>query len=181
MIHTPIAFIGDIIIAWALYVLLAPVNRALSLLTVWFQLVYAGVALCAVFGLLDVYHLLATPYWYTRQGLGVFARLMILAMTAAISSMIAVLATNTATKAMSKPTFNSEYDGESQDLGTCRLLGEVPYGVPSRVPVHRHFPAKRCRDIAFLVGPLHLRLSPRPVCGIRPPMACDHPIGLPLR
>jgi Domain of unknown function (DUF4386) len=65
-----ISFIGDIIITWALYVLVAPVNRALSLLTAWFQLVYAGVALCAVFGLLDVYHLLATPYYLNLFGSG---------------------------------------------------------------------------------------------------------------
>jgi hypothetical protein len=65
-----ISFIGDVIIAWAVYVLLAPVNRALSLLTAWFQLVYAAVALCAVFGLLDVYHLLATPSYLTVFGSG---------------------------------------------------------------------------------------------------------------
>jgi hypothetical protein len=63
-----ISFIGDVVIAWALYILLAPVNRALSLLTAWFQLVYAAVALCSVFGLLDVYHLLATPYYLTLFG-----------------------------------------------------------------------------------------------------------------
>jgi hypothetical protein len=40
-----IGFIGDVVIARALYVLLAPVNRALSLLTAWFQLLYATVAL----------------------------------------------------------------------------------------------------------------------------------------
>jgi hypothetical protein len=65
-----ISFIGDVIIAWALYVLLAPVNKALSLLAAWFQLVYAAVALCSVFGLLDVYHLLATPYYLTVFGSG---------------------------------------------------------------------------------------------------------------
>jgi len=63
-----ISFIGDIVIAWALYVLLAPVNRALSLLAAWFQLAYAAVALCAVFGLLEVYNLLATPYYLTVFG-----------------------------------------------------------------------------------------------------------------
>jgi Domain of unknown function (DUF4386) len=38
-------FIEDINIAWALYVLLAPVNRAVSLLAALFWLVYAGVAI----------------------------------------------------------------------------------------------------------------------------------------
>ena len=33
------SFIGDVILAWALYVLFAPVNRALSLLASWCQLV----------------------------------------------------------------------------------------------------------------------------------------------
>jgi hypothetical protein len=65
-----ISFIGDVILAWALYVLLAPVNRALSLLASWCQLVYAGVALCSVFGLLNVYHLLANPYYLTLFGAG---------------------------------------------------------------------------------------------------------------
>ena len=65
-----ISFIGDVIIAWALYVLLAPVNRALSLLAAWCQLVYAAVALCSVFSLLNVYHLLVTPYYLTLFGSG---------------------------------------------------------------------------------------------------------------
>ena len=63
-----LSFIGDVVIAWALYVLLAPVNKSLSLLTSWFQLVYTAVALCGVFGLLDVYHLLSTPYYLTAFG-----------------------------------------------------------------------------------------------------------------
>ena len=65
-----ISFIGDVIIAWALYVLLAPVNRPLSLLTAWCQLVYAAGALCSVFSLLNVYHLLVTPYYLTLFGSG---------------------------------------------------------------------------------------------------------------
>ena len=65
-----ISFIGDVIIAWALYILLAPVNRALSLLTAWCQLVYAAVALCSVFSLLNVYHLLVNPYYLTLFGSG---------------------------------------------------------------------------------------------------------------
>ncbi|HEV2619340.1 MAG TPA: DUF4386 domain-containing protein, partial [Acidobacteriaceae bacterium] len=58
------------IVGWALYHLLAPVNRALSLLASWFQLVYAGVGLCSIFGLLNVYHLLATPYYQAIFGAG---------------------------------------------------------------------------------------------------------------
>jgi hypothetical protein len=63
-----ISFVGDIILAWALYFLLAPVNRALSLLASWCQLVYAAAALCSVFSLLNVYHLLITPYYLTLFG-----------------------------------------------------------------------------------------------------------------
>jgi len=32
-----ISFICDLIVAWALYVLLIPVNRSVSLLTAWFR------------------------------------------------------------------------------------------------------------------------------------------------
>jgi Domain of unknown function (DUF4386) len=56
-----INFIEDIIIAWALYVLLSPVNRAVSLLAALFRLVYAGVAIVATFNLVVVYRMLTTP------------------------------------------------------------------------------------------------------------------------
>src|SRR5690348_4925262 len=48
----------DIVIAWALYVLLAPVNRALSLLTAWFRLVYTVIALSGLMNLVTVWRLL---------------------------------------------------------------------------------------------------------------------------
>ena len=53
-----ITFVGDIVVAWALYVLLAPVNRALSMLTAWFRLAYTLVALFALFKLVTVYRLI---------------------------------------------------------------------------------------------------------------------------
>jgi Domain of unknown function (DUF4386) len=62
------SFIGDVVLAWSLYVLLAPVNKALSLLTAWFQLVYAGIAIVAVLNLVAVYHLLTTPDYLTAFG-----------------------------------------------------------------------------------------------------------------
>jgi branched-subunit amino acid permease len=40
-----ITFIEDVVIAWALYYLLAPVNRSMSLLTTWFRLIYTAVVL----------------------------------------------------------------------------------------------------------------------------------------
>jgi hypothetical protein len=55
-----ICFIEDVVIAWALYVLLVPVNRAVSLLTAWFRLMYTAIALFAVLSLVTVYRLLHT-------------------------------------------------------------------------------------------------------------------------
>jgi len=63
-----ITFIEDIVIAWALYVLLAPVNRALSLLTAWFRLVYAAMVLAATLNLATVDRLVATPDFLTAFG-----------------------------------------------------------------------------------------------------------------
>lgn len=56
-----ISLVGDIVVAWSLYVLLAPVNRALSLLAAWFQLVYAAMSLAAVANLGTLYRLLLVP------------------------------------------------------------------------------------------------------------------------
>ena len=64
------SFIGDVVLAWSLYVLLAPVNKAVSLLAAWFQLVYAGIAIVAVVNLVAVYHLLGTPDYLTAFGPG---------------------------------------------------------------------------------------------------------------
>jgi hypothetical protein len=65
-----ITFIEDVVIAWALYVLLVPVNRAVSLLTAWFRLVYTAVALFAWLNLVTVYRLLHTPDYLTVFGSG---------------------------------------------------------------------------------------------------------------
>ena len=54
-------FIEDIVVAWALYVLLAPVNRSLSLLAAWLRLIYAGLALVGTMNLVTVYRVLNTP------------------------------------------------------------------------------------------------------------------------
>jgi hypothetical protein len=53
-----IVFIFDVVVAWALYVLLIPVNRSVSLLTAWFRLVYTAIALFALLKLVAVYRLL---------------------------------------------------------------------------------------------------------------------------
>ena len=49
----------DVIVAWALHVLLEPVNKSLSLLAAWFRLVYAAVFSIALMPLLAVLHLLS--------------------------------------------------------------------------------------------------------------------------
>ena len=53
--------LGDVVMAWGLYVLLAPINRAVSLLASWLQLIYAAMALAAVVNLALVYRLLFVP------------------------------------------------------------------------------------------------------------------------
>jgi Domain of unknown function (DUF4386) len=63
-----ITLIEDVVIAWALYVLLVPVNRALSLLTAWFRLMYTAIALFAVLNLVTVFRLLTTPDFATLFG-----------------------------------------------------------------------------------------------------------------
>jgi hypothetical protein len=61
-------YVGDVVIAWALYLLLAPVNRAVSLLTAWFRLIYTAVALGGLMNLVTVYRLLHTPEYQTWFG-----------------------------------------------------------------------------------------------------------------
>jgi hypothetical protein len=65
-----INFVEDIVVAWALYILLAPVNRSLSLLAAWLRLVYAALALVGTLNLVTVYRLLNTPEYTTVFGRG---------------------------------------------------------------------------------------------------------------
>jgi Domain of unknown function (DUF4386) len=53
-----ITFICDLVAAWALYVLLKPVNENLSLLTAWCRLVYTIIAIVAFLNLVTVVRLL---------------------------------------------------------------------------------------------------------------------------
>lgn len=46
-----IVIVCDIVVAWALYIFLKPINKSLSLLTAWFRLVYS-----AIFGIALVNH-----------------------------------------------------------------------------------------------------------------------------
>ena len=52
----------------SLYILLKPVNKALSLLTAWFRVVYAVVALSGLMNLVAALRLLTTPYYLTIFG-----------------------------------------------------------------------------------------------------------------
>jgi hypothetical protein len=52
-----ITIVCDIVVAWALYLFLKPVNKGLSLLTAWFRLLYTGVYLVAVANLIKVFTL----------------------------------------------------------------------------------------------------------------------------
>jgi hypothetical protein len=58
-------FICDVVVAWALYFLLNPVNESLSLLTAWFQLVYAVISLVALINLFTVFQLLTNTDYLT--------------------------------------------------------------------------------------------------------------------
>jgi hypothetical protein len=49
----------DVVVAWALYILLKPVNKILSLLSAWLRLVYAAIFGIALFNLLNVLQLLS--------------------------------------------------------------------------------------------------------------------------
>jgi hypothetical protein len=53
-----IVVILDIIVAWALYVFLKPVNKSLSLLTAWIRIVYATILAVVLIHLLNVLQLL---------------------------------------------------------------------------------------------------------------------------
>jgi Domain of unknown function (DUF4386) len=56
-----ITFLLDVVIAWALYIFLKPVNESLSLLTAWLRLVYAIIAVISLNNLVTALRLLTTP------------------------------------------------------------------------------------------------------------------------
>jgi Domain of unknown function (DUF4386) len=63
-----VTFLEDVVIAWALFYLLAPVNRSLSLLTAWFRLIYTAVVLYGWLNLVHAFRLLNTPDYLTLFG-----------------------------------------------------------------------------------------------------------------
>ena len=60
-----IVIICDVVVAWALYILLKPVNKSLSLLTSWFRLVYATIFGIALINLFNVLPLLSDSDYLT--------------------------------------------------------------------------------------------------------------------
>jgi hypothetical protein len=58
----------DVLVAWALYVLLRPVNNTLALLTAWLRLVFAAVFGYALVNLLDVAQLVGAAQQSSLQG-----------------------------------------------------------------------------------------------------------------
>ena len=65
-------FIGDIIAALGLFILLAPVNRGISLLAAWLRLVYTTVAIVGLFNLVTVYRMITTPDYLNSFGTAEF-------------------------------------------------------------------------------------------------------------
>jgi hypothetical protein len=53
-----IVLILDVLVAWALYVLLKPINKNLAVLAAWFRLVYTAIFGIALYNLLNILQLL---------------------------------------------------------------------------------------------------------------------------
>ncbi len=63
-----ITFICDVVVAWGLFVFLRPVQASLSVLTAWFRLIYAAMALVASLKLVTVLRLVRSPDYATAFG-----------------------------------------------------------------------------------------------------------------
>jgi hypothetical protein len=60
-----VTFICDIVAAWALYILLKPVNAYISLLTALFRLVFAIIAIISLLNLVNAFRIVTTPDYLT--------------------------------------------------------------------------------------------------------------------
>ncbi len=60
--------IGDVVLAWSLFYLVAPVSRPLAALMSLFQLIYATLAIAGTLDLITVARLVATPAYLTALG-----------------------------------------------------------------------------------------------------------------
>ncbi len=61
-------FIGDVVAAWGLYLLLRPVNASVSMFIAWLRVVFATIGLAAVLNLVTAYRLLTRPSDLTALG-----------------------------------------------------------------------------------------------------------------
>jgi hypothetical protein len=59
----------DVLVAWALYIYLKPVDRSLSLLAAWFRLVYSTILCFALFKYVDVLYLVSDESYLKIAGL----------------------------------------------------------------------------------------------------------------
>jgi len=67
----------DVLVAWALYILLKPVNNSLSLLAAWFRVVYAAILTFALSNLLIVLLLLGDGYSKVFDSNQLYAQVML--------------------------------------------------------------------------------------------------------
>jgi len=63
-----INFIGDVVAAWGLYVLLRPVNAAISMFVAWLRVVFATVGIAATLNLVTAHRLVTRPTSLTALG-----------------------------------------------------------------------------------------------------------------
>lgn len=61
-------FIGDIVAAWGLYLLLKPVNAAISMFVAWLRVVFATIGLAATLNLVTAHRLVTRPKALTALG-----------------------------------------------------------------------------------------------------------------
>jgi len=61
-------FTLDVLVAWALYILLRPANGPLSLLVAWFRLIYTAIAFVGALKLMTLYRLVNTPEYLDLFG-----------------------------------------------------------------------------------------------------------------
>jgi len=63
-----INFIGDVIAAWGLYLLLRPVNAAISMFVAWLRVVFATIGIAATLNLVTAHRLVTRPNSLTALG-----------------------------------------------------------------------------------------------------------------
>ncbi len=63
-------YVADVVVAWALFVFLSPVNRQLALLAALFRLLYTGLGISALMNLFSVVRLLDLPQYTTQVSSG---------------------------------------------------------------------------------------------------------------